>query len=316
MPRLLVDTSEQERSPPMSTEIAVRLEAVTKRYGPVTALDGAGFRLRRGETVALLGPNGAGKSTTVGILLGLLRPDAGRVELLGGSPHEATAAGRVGAMLQQGDLLDGVTVAELVGLVRDLYPAPQPLEETLELAGLAELGGRRIERLSGGQTQRVRYALAIAGAPELLFLDEPTVGMDVQARRAFWRGVRELADRGTTVLLATHYLEEADDNADRIVVLLGGKVVADGPATEIKAGVGSRPVRATVPPGHDGRLRDLPGVRDLQRHGDSVLLESADADATVRALFASGLPVRDIEVSGADLEDAFLALTTNPAEKS
>jgi ABC-2 type transport system ATP-binding protein len=238
------------------------------------------------------------------------------VELLGGSPHEATAAGRVGAMLQQGDLLDGVTVAELVELVRDLYPAPRPLAETLELAGLTELAGRRVERLSGGQAQRVRYALAVAGAPELLFLDEPTAGMDVQARRAFWRGVRELADRGATVLFATHYLEEADEYADRIVVLLGGKVVADGPATQIKAGVGSRRVRATVPAGHDGLLRDLPGVRGLQRRGESVLLESADADATVRALFASGLEVRDVEVTGADLEDAFLALTSNPAKES
>jgi ABC-2 type transport system ATP-binding protein len=300
----------------MPTEIAARLGEVTKRYGQVTALDGAGFQLRRGETVALLGPNGAGKSTTVGILLGLLRPDAGRVELLGGSPHEATAAGRVGAMLQQGDLLDGVTVAELVELVRDLYPAPRPLAETLELAGLTELAGRRVERLSGGQAQRVRYALAVVGAPELLFLDEPTAGMDVQARRAFWRGVRELADRGATVLFATHYLEEADEYADRIVVLLGGKVVADGPATQIKAGVGSRRVRATVPAGHDGLLRDLPGVRGLQRRGESVLLESADADATVRALFASGLEVRDVEVTGADLEDAFLALTSNPAKES
>jgi ABC-2 type transport system ATP-binding protein len=300
----------------MPTEIAARLEEVTKRYGQVTALDGAGFQLRRGETVALLGPNGAGKSTTVGILLGLLRPDAGRVELLGGSPHEATAAGRVGAMLQQGDLLDGVTVAELVELVRDLYPAPRPLAETLELAGLTELAGRRVERLSGGQAQRVRYALAVAGAPELLFLDEPTAGMDVQARRAFWRGMRELADRGATVLFATHYLEEADEYADRIVVLLGGKVVADGPATQIKAGVGSRRVRATVPARHDGLLRDLPGVRGLQRRGESVLLESADADATVRALFASGLEVRDVEVTGADLEDAFLALTSNPAKES
>jgi ABC-2 type transport system ATP-binding protein len=300
----------------MSTETTVRLEGLTKRYGPVTALDGAGFRLRRGETVALLGPNGAGKSTTVGILLGLLRPDAGRVELFGGSPHEGVAAGRVGAMLQQGDLLDGVTVAELVELVRDLYPAPRSLSETLELAGLTELAGRRVERLSGGQAQRVRYALAIAGAPELLFLDEPTAGMDVQARRAFWRSMGGLADRGATVLFATHYLEEADEYADRIVVLVGGRVVADGPAAQIKAGVGSRRVRATVPAEHDRLLRDLPGVRGLQRHGPSVLLESADADATVRALFASGLPVHDVEVTGADLEDAFLALAASPAEES
>ena len=299
----------------MTSDVAVRVDGVVKRYGEVTALDGASFQIRRGETVALLGPNGAGKTTTVGVMLGLLRPDAGRAELFGGSPHEATAAGRVGAMLQHGNLPEGATVAELVRLVHDLYPAPGPLDETLELAGLTPIAGRRAERLSGGQAQRVRYALAIAGAPELLFLDEPTVGMDVQARQAFWRGARRLAERGATVLFATHYLEEADDHADRVVVLVGGRVVADGPATAIKAGAGTRRVSATVAGAHDDLLRGLPGVRGLERHGDSVLLRSADADATVRALFASGVEVRDLEVAGADLEQAFLTLTDGTPEE-
>jgi ABC-2 type transport system ATP-binding protein len=293
----------------MANDLAVRLDGVVKRYGTVTALDGVELAIGKGETVALLGPNGAGKSTTVGLLLGLLRPDAGQVELFGGDPHQATATGRVGAMLQQGNLLDGVTVAELVGLVHDLYPSPLPLDDALELAGLTAIADQRIERLSGGQAQRVRYGLAIAGAPELLFLDEPTVGMDVEARRAFWSGVHAMADRGATILFATHYLEEADDNADRIVVLVGGHVVADGPATAIKASVRVRHIRATIPAEHDALLHGLPGVRSMERRGGSVRLESSDADTTLRALFASGVELRDIEVTGANLEDAFLALT-------
>jgi ABC-2 type transport system ATP-binding protein len=293
----------------MAIDLAVRLDGVGKRYGAVTALDGVELAIGKGETVALLGPNGAGKSTTVGLLLGLLRPDAGQVELLGGDPHQATAAGRVGAMLQQGNLLDGVTVAELVGLVHDLYPSPLPLDDALELAGLTAIADQRVERLSGGQAQRVRYGLAIAGAPELLFLDEPTVGMDVEARRAFWSGVHTMAERGATILFATHYLEEADDNADRIVVLVGGHVVADGPATAIKASVRVRHISATIPAEHDTLLHRLPGVRSMERRGGSVRLESSDADTTLRALFASGVELRDIEVTGANLEDAFLALT-------
>jgi ABC-2 type transport system ATP-binding protein len=285
------------------------LDGVIKRYGVVTALDGTSFAVRKGEIVALLGPNGAGKSTSVGSLLGLLRPDGGRVEVLGGEPGQAVAAGRVGAMLQQGALLDGLTVRELVGFVGGLYPEPLPVGQVLERAGIGDLANRRVERLSGGQAQRVRFAMAIAGNPELLFLDEPTVGMDVEGRRAFWAGVGELAAAGSTVLFATHYLEEADANADRIVVLMGGRVVADGSATEIKARVGTRRVRATVAATADEVLRLLPGVISLTRHGGTVTIESGDADATVRALFAGGVEVRDVEVAGVALEDAFLALT-------
>jgi ABC-2 type transport system ATP-binding protein len=291
------------------TEAVATLDGVVKRYGPVTALGGASLAVHRGETVALLGPNGAGKSTAVGCLLGLLRPDDGRVEVFGGAPARAVAAGRVGAMLQQGALLDGLTVRELVGFVGRLYPDPLPVAEALERAGIADLAERRVERLSGGQAQRVRFAMAIAGNPELLFLDEPTVGMDVEGRRAFWAGVGELAAAGATVLFATHYLEEADVHADRVVVLMDGRVVAEGTASQVKAKVGTRRVRASVPAGSDEALRLLPGVVSLARHGQAVTIESSDADATVRALLASGVEVRDLEVTGVALEDAFVALT-------
>jgi ABC-2 type transport system ATP-binding protein len=297
----------------MQTDIptvpAARFAAVGKRYGAVTALDGVDFEVRRGETVALLGPNGAGKSTTIGLLLGLERPDSGRITVLGGSPERAVAAGRVAAMLQEGGLPPGATVAELVDFVRQLYPRPLPLGEVLELAGLGDLARRRSERLSGGQAQRVRFALAIAGNPELAFLDEPTTGMDVEARHAFWDRMRAFAAQGRTVLFATHYLEEADAVADRVLVLQRGRVVADGPVTAIKARSSRRVVRCTLPGADSRMLGRLPGVTEVSLHGDSMRLTTGDADATVRALFATGLPVRDLEVSGGGLEEAFLALT-------
>lgn len=299
----------------MTTTVA-RFDHVVKRYGKVTALDGVTFELRAGETVALLGPNGAGKSTTVGLLLGLHDATEGRVAVLGGEPRAAVAAGRVGAMLQQGNLLEGVTVAELVGFIRELHPHPAPLAEVLARAGLSDIATRRVDRLSGGQAQRVRFAMAVAGGGELLFLDEPTVGMDVETRRAFWASLREEAAAGKTVLFATHYLEEADAVADRVLVVMGGQIVADGPATAIKAHFGTRRIRATIPEAADGALGALPGVLAVQRHGAAVVLECSDADATLRALFTSGVEIRDVEVTGAGLEDAFLALTAahaNPA---
>jgi ABC-2 type transport system ATP-binding protein len=291
------------------TRPAATFEAVSKRFGAVRALDGVDLEVGRGETVALLGPNGAGKSTTIGLLLGMHQPDAGRVTVLGGSPERAVASGRVAAMLQEGGLPQGATVAELVGFVRQLYPRPLPLAETLALAGLEDLARRRVERLSGGQAQRVRFALAMAGNPELAFLDEPTTGMDVEARRAFWERMRAFAAEGRTVLFATHYLEEADAVADRVVVLQRGRVVADGSATAIKARTSQRFVRCTLPGADDAMLRGLPGVTEVSRHGDAVRLTTGDADATVQALFASGLRVRDLEVTGAGLEEAFLSLT-------
>lgn len=283
-----------------------------KRFSGVTALAGIDLRVDRGETVALLGPNGAGKSTSINLLLGLLRPDGGTVSVLGGAPQPAMRGGRVGAMLQSGRGMGfppGVSVTELISLAARFYPAPAPVEVTLARAGLAELANRRTERLSGGEAQRLSFALAVVGDPELVFLDEPTVAMDVESRRRFWTMMRGFAAEGRTVLFATHYLDEADAVADRIVVLSRGSVVADGTPSQIKGRVGVRRVRFTLPD-LSADLSGLPGVTDVQRRGAQVSLRCVDADAVVRAICAQQLAFHGLEVTGADLEDAFVELTT------
>ena len=286
------------------------LRGLTKSYGPVRAVAGVDLDIVAGETVALLGPNGAGKSTTIDMLLGLARPDAGEVTVFGRTPEEAVRAGLVGAMLQSGGLISEVSVRELLVLAASLYPAPMPVDEVLERADLTELADRRTTKLSGGQTQRVRFALSLVADPELLVLDEPTAAMDVETRRRFWTSMRQLAAAGRTVLFATHYLDEADEFADRIVLMAQGRVVADGPATAIKAVVGGRTIRATLPGVPEAALAALPGVGAVERHGDSVRLTCTDSDLALRALLAAQPAARDIEVGGADLEDAFVALTS------
>ncbi len=209
-----------------------------KSFGAVRALDGIGLEIRRGETVALLGRNGAGKSTALSLPLGLDEPDEGRVLLFGDSPARAVRAGRVGAMLQDGRPVPRVTVRELVAFVASTYPGPMPVAEALDLAGLGEFGNRRVDKLSGGRTQRVRLAVALAGSPELVVPDEPTAALDVEARRAFWESMRAYVGRGNTVLFSTHYLEEADDNADRIVVVDRGRIVADDSGDRLRRAAG------------------------------------------------------------------------------
>jgi ABC-2 type transport system ATP-binding protein len=290
----------------------LRIRGLAKSYGPVRAVAGVDLDIVAGETVALLGPNGAGKSTTIDMLLGLTRPDAGDIAVFGRAPEQAVADGLVGAMLQSGGLISEISVRELLVMVASFYPQPMAVEEVLERAGLTELADRRTTKLSGGQTQRVRFALALVPDPELLVLDEPTAAMDVESRRGFWASMRQLTAAGRTVLFATHYLEEADQYADRIILMAGGTVVADGPATAIKAVVGGRSIRVTLPAVPEHALLALPGVSAVERHGESVRLTCTDSDAALRALLAAEPDARDIEVGGADLEDAFVALTSTP----
>ena len=277
--------------------------------GMVHAVRGIDISIPAGQTVALLGPNGAGKSTTVDMLLGLLAPDAGTVRLFGETPSEAIKAGAIGAMLQTGAVLRDLSVRELIDMMGSLYPNPLTVDETLELANVSDIAERKTNKLSGGQTQRVRFAVALVSNPDLLVLDEPTVAMDVEARRDFWATMRSFTSRGKTVVFATHYLEEADAYADRIILMRQGAIVADGAATEIKATVGRRVIRATLPDADLAALAALPGVNNAEQHGESVLLSCADSDAALRALL-SGFPgARDFEVTGAGLEEAFLQLT-------
>jgi ABC-2 type transport system ATP-binding protein len=277
--------------------------------GPVHAVRGIDVSIAAGETVALLGPNGAGKSTTIDMMLGLLEPDHGQVTVFGRTPANAVKDGAVGAMLQTGAVLRDLSVRELVTMMASLYPRPLKVDEVLHLTGISDIANRRTQKLSGGQTQRVRFAVALVSNPELLVLDEPTVGMDVEGRHAFWTTMRDFAARGRTVLFATHYLEEADANADRVVVMAHGHVVADGPPTEIKAMVSIRTIRATLPEVPVSDLATLPGVSDADRRGAAITLHCSDSDAAIRALLDRYPSASDIEITGAGLEEAFLQLT-------
>jgi len=301
-----------ETAPIVAPPLALRFTGVTHRYGSHVALDRLDLEVARGETVALLGPNGAGKSTTISLLLGLLRPDSGTVEVLDTTPRRAVAEGRVGAMLQTGSgsgLPPGVRVEKALALVRRLYRHPAPLELTVERAGIGPLLGRQTQHLSGGQAQRVRFAIAIAGDPELVFLDEPTAAMDVAGKRSFWRMIRQFGHEGRTIVFATHHLQEADQFADRVMVINHGRMVANGPGATLKAAIAARCVRFVCDHPDPAVLDDLEGVTDVEIRGTGVSLQSLDADATVIALVHRRIAFRDLEVSVAGLEDAFVALT-------
>jgi ABC-2 type transport system ATP-binding protein len=279
------------------------------QQGPVRAVRGIDVSISVGETVAFLGPNGAGKSTTIDMLLGLLPPDKGTVTLFGRPPVEAIASGAIGAMLQTGALIRDLSVRELVTMMASLYPAPLAVDDVLDLTGIADIAERRTQKLSGGQTQRVRFAVALVSNPDLLVLDEPTVAMDVEGRHGFWTAMRAFAEGGKTVLFATHYLEEADLYADRVVLMANGVVVADGPPNEIKAMVGTRTIRATLPEAPLEELERLPGVTRAERRGEAVVLVCTDSDAAIRAFVSTQPYAKDIEIAGAGLEQAFLELT-------
>jgi ABC-2 type transport system ATP-binding protein len=291
----------------------VSFTGAVKAFGAVRAVDGVDLEIGRGETVALLGRNGAGKSTTISLLLGLNEPDEGTVALFGGPPEAAVRAGRVGAMLQETRPVPRVTVRELVSFVAGRYPAPLPVADALELAGIGDLAGRRVDRLSGGQAQRVRFAVALAGNPDLIVLDEPTAALDVEARRAFWDSMRSYARRGHTVLFSTHYLEEADAHADRILVIDHGRLVADGTGEQLKRSVGGNLVSFDLAGRGTEGLILLPGVVSVEVRGDRARLRTDDSDATVLALAELGA-IRGLEVVPASLDDAFMALTSHVLE--
>jgi len=295
----------------MPTMAILDAQGLRRRFGSTEAVAGVDLRVAAGETVALLGPNGAGKSTTLAMILGLLSPTAGQVTVGGRAPRQAVADGLVGAMLQSGagsGLPSRTRVGELIRFVASLYPAPLPVPAVLQHAGLTSLAGRLVDRLSGGELQRVRFALAICADPRLLILDEPTVGLDVPSQRSFWETVRAFAAEGCAVLFATHYLAEAAETAGRVVVLHRGHVVADGTVDEIRR-TATRRVRFRAPDANAGALRALPAVQQVRQADGVISLDSTDSDATVRGLVRSGASFTDLEVTSAGLADAFLALT-------
>jgi len=297
----------------VSSSAGIEARGLVKTFsgpeGLVHAVRDVDLSIGRGETVALLGPNGAGKTTTIDMLLGLLEPDAGSVAVLGRKPVAAVASGLISGMLQTGALLRDLSVRELVAMMAALYPRPLDVDQVIELTGLDGIADRRTQKLSGGETQRARFAIALVSNAELLVLDEPTVALDVESRRSFWTAMRGLAGRGKTVLFATHYLEEADEYADRVILMARGRVVADGPPTEVKALVGARTIRATLPGVAVEILERLPGVTHAERHGGAIALTCSDSDGAIRALLAEYPEARDVEITGAGLEQAFLQLT-------
>jgi len=296
---------------------AVALRGLTKRFGAVTAVDGLDLTVQRGEVVAFLGPNGAGKTSTIDMVLGLSQPDAGTVEVFGRAPRSAVAQGLVTAVMQSGGLLKDLTVAETVELTAALFAHTRPVAEVLDRAGLTEVAGRRVAKCSGGQQQRLRFAMALLPEPELIVLDEPTTGMDVEGRREFWSAIRADAEAGRTVVFATHYLEEADAYADRIVLVSGGRVVADGTAAEIKALSAGRLVTATwvdAAPAEAAALHQVEGVEDVEQRGDTLLVRTRDSDALARHLLTA-TPAHDLQITSRGLEDAFLALTRTGATR-
>jgi ABC-2 type transport system ATP-binding protein len=293
---------------------AVHLTGLRKQYGDVRAVDGVDLTIAPGEIVALLGPNGAGKSTTVDMILGLTTPDQGEVTVFGSTPAKAVAHGAIGAMLQGGSLLDDATVGEMVAMVASLHREPMPVAEALRRAGIEDLAGRRPNKLSGGQRQRVRFAVTLVSDPDLLVLDEPTAAMDVGTRREFWKSMYEYTASGRTVLFATHYLEEAEEFADRVILMRAGRIVADGSVAEVRALAGGRTIRAVVPGATEPVIAALPAVTGLDFRDGRVAVSSSDSDVTLRALLAQCPGAHDIEITSIGLEGAFLSLTAEEKE--
>ena len=295
-------------------QAVANLQGVTKKYGATTALNDLSLDLQAGEVVALLGPNGAGKTTAVRLLLGLTSPTSGIVRILGRDPRNRNARNRTGAMLQVAKVPETMRVREHIDLFRSYYPEPMPFKDVVRIARLEGVEDRLFGKLSGGQRQRVLFGLALCGNPDLIFLDEPTVGMDIETRRSLWEQVRYLAAAGKTILLTTHYLEEADALASRIVVINRGQVIAQGTPAQIKSVVAGRRIRCTTAIDL-ASLRALPSVIDVEQDRETTIIRATQIENVVREMLLRDAALSNLEISSAALEDAFLALTADPIQK-
>jgi ABC-2 type transport system ATP-binding protein len=293
---------------PNITAPIARLDGVIKTYARLTALDGADLQIRRGELVALLGPNGAGKTTAIALLLGLIRADSGKVELFGQDPQRIDARRRIGVMLQNAALPPTLRVGELLRLTASYYPSPRALAETAALAGIGELLSRPYARLSGGQQRSVQFALALCGRPELLFLDEPTVGMDIDIRQKLWAAIRQLIAEGCSVLLTTHYLEEAEALADRVCVMAHGRMIHEGTVEALRSRVSLKRIRC-ISALNIELVRSWPQVTDVRRDNERLHITTADAEIVVRRLLDADAHLNELEVQRAGLAEAFTELT-------
>jgi len=309
----LEETQNLQRATP--SPVVASLEGVSKNYGAVRALRNVNFSVHAGQVVALLGPNGAGKTTAVKLLLGLLQPNSGKARVFGGDPTNPQNRMRAGAMLQVGKVPETLKVREHIDLFSSYYTNPLPLGDVLAAAGLDKLSDRKFGDLSGGQRQRTLFALAICGNPDLLFLDEPTVGLDVEARRALWEEIRRLVARGKTVLLTTHYLEEADALADRIAVINQGEIIAEGTPAEIKSQTSGKRIRC-ITQLSPAELLQIPGVTSARQDREAIEIHTGDAELVVRTLLARDPALSGLEITSAGLEEAFLSLTRDNGENA
>jgi len=311
----MIATVQSAQKPHANGRVVASLENVSKNYGRVRALRNVNFAVGAGQVVALLGPNGAGKTTAVKLLLGLLEPNSGKSRVFGGDPTNPQNRLRTGAMLQVGRVPETLRVREHIDLFSTYYPNPMPLEEVLAATGLEKLRDRKFGDLSGGERQRTLFALAICGDPDLLFLDEPTVGLDVEARRLLWEEIRRLVDRGKSVLLTTHYLQEADALADRIVVINQGNIITEGTPAEIKAQACGKRIRC-ITALSVASLLAIPGVTDVRQDREAVEMQVSDAEPVVRMLLARDPSLAGLEITSAGLEEAFLALTKDGGDNT
>lgn len=295
---------------------AAELRNASKHYGTLKALENVSFAIQPGETVALLGPNGAGKTTAISLLLGLRPPTSGQALIYGQDPRTITARRRIGVMLQESGLPNTLRVSEIVELFRRNYPTPLSVAAALEAAGLTEKAQVNVTTLSGGQKQRLYFALAIVGNPDVIFLDEPTVGMDVESRQHFWGHINQFVQQGKTILLTTHYLEEADVLASRIIMIANGQIIAEGTPQAIKERVGGKTVRFRAPELTSEQLTALPGVERLEHLGTQFSFYCLAPEPILCQLFHQGIELHELEITGTGLEEAFLALTQRTAPTS